>query len=217
VVAAALTAAPVSAQVCTGFPTVDGQKAITANVGFPDGGKTYTLAGSVDLIGPFSINGGLGLSTIDGIDDKMYHAGANVAYELKGLGFSACPVVGLSYSRFKVEEEINDGGETIVGEATTSSFDVPLGFGIGQTFAAGSSAQFGLFAVPQVVISRTSAEFSAGGASFDASDTETYFGADIGALFQTGAFFAGGSVFVSSLEDSDPVFSVNLGMLIGRR
>lgn len=124
---------------------------------------------------------------------------------------------GRNLSRLSVQEEISEGGQTIEGEATATTIDIPVGFGIGQTFAAGSNAQFGLFAVPQVVVSRRSAELEVGGASEDATDTETYFGADIGALFQTGPFFAGGSVFVSSLDDSDAVFSINLGMLIGRR
>jgi len=211
VIAAAVTAAPVSAQVCTGFPTVDGQKAITAAVGFPDGGKLYSLAGSVDLIGPLSVNGNLNLGTIDDVDDKLYGAGANVAYELKGLGFSACPVVGLSYSRMKMEDAEEEASLTV------SSFDVPIGFGVGQTFAAGSNANFGVYAVPQFIISRGKMEMEVEGISVDDSETDTYFGANIGALFQTGSFFAGGSVFVSSLENSDAVFSVNLGVLLGRR
>ena len=213
VIVAAVSAAPVSAQVCTGFPTVDGQKAITAAVGFPENGKLYSVAGSVDLMGPLSVNGKLGLGTVDEIDDKLYSAGANVAYELKGLGFSACPVVGLSYSRMKMD----GSDEEIEGSMTISSFDVPIGFGVGQTFAAGSSANFGLYAVPQFVISRGKAEIEIEGISVDESDTDTFFGANIGALFQTGSFFAGGSVFLTSQEDVDPVFSVNLGVLLGRR
>lgn len=209
VIAAAVTAAPATAQICTGFPTVDGQKAITAGIGFPEGGKTYSVAGAVDLMGPLSVNGGVAIGTIDDIDDKQYGFGANVAYEIKGLSFSACPVVGLSYSTFSAEDE----GASL----SISSLDVPIGFGVGQTFAAGSNASVGLFAIPALVISRGSFESESPLGSFDTSETDTYFGADIGALFQTGSFFAGGSVFVSSLEDSDAIFSVNLGMLIGRR
>jgi len=208
-IAAALTAAPVSAQICTGYPTVDGQKAITAGIGFPDGGKTYSLRGAVDLTGPLSVNGGVDVGTIDDVDDNAYNFGANVAYELKGLSFSACPVVGVNYGTFSME----DSGATM----DISALNIPLGFGVGQTFAAGSNS-FGLYAVPQFVISRGTIEMDIPGVgSAEESETDTFFGADIGALFKAGSFFAGASVNVTSQEDSDAVFGLNVGMLFGRR
>jgi len=208
-IAAALAAAPVSAQICTGFPTVDGQKAITAGIGFPEDSKTYSLRGAVDLTGPLSVNGGVAVGTIDEVDDKAYSFGANVAYELKGLSFSACPVVGLNYNTFSMEES----GATM----DVSALNIPLGFGVGQTFAAGSNS-FGLYAVPQFVISRASMDVEIPGlGSAEESETDTFFGADIGALFKAGSFFAGASVNVTSQADSDAVFGLNVGMLFGRR
>lgn len=209
-VAAMLVAAsPALAQMCVGIPSVDGQYAVSGAVGFTEGAKTYGGSFQADLMGPLSVGVSYDLVDMDDIDTNANSFGGNVAYALPVSQLSACPVAGLSYTTMS---ETQDGVEFNV-----NSLMVPVGLGFGKAFPMGTSASVGLFASPAYLWVRNEVSGSEGGAEVSISDSQSEFAGTVGAAFAAGAFFGRGSVMFTSIENSDPLFAVNLGVLVGRR
>lgn len=203
--AAALVLAPaaVQAQTCIGVPIGAGQFAIGADVGFPEGGKTYGGVVTANLNGPLSLQARVDVFKVDDApedaDDSITAFGGQVAYKLvQSSSYSACPFVGVSYF-----SEGEDG-------ASISALQVPIGLGIGAALPVGGLDLSG-FATPQLLITR--ADIELGPISED--DTSTDFGAEIGARLRTGPVYFGGSVLVTSADDSDPEFRVSVGLALG--
>jgi hypothetical protein len=191
--------------VCLGYPTTGGQYAIAGLVGFEDGATSYGGAVDFDLTGPLAFDFGYTLTTIDGIDDNANTFAGRGSFELALTGASVCPNVGLTYSSF---------GTDILGvDVDVSAIVVPIGVGLGKSFAASPTLQATLFANPQFFYIREKFE----GAGQEDTDTSSEFGADIGATLGTSRFFVGGGVFFTTIEDSDPTFNVRVGIVLPGR
>jgi hypothetical protein len=179
-----------------------------ASVGGVDGVNSYGISLNANLEGPFSLEGGYQLSDFEDTDTNGNFFYGRVAYELPVAAVSVCPFAGAGY--FKASEE--EAGIEGSIELTT----IPIGLGIGKRLAVGESANFDIFARPQFLYLDASAEVSGGdGGFFGVSDSETEFGADLGANIVFSSFYAGAGVFLSTIEDADPLFSVRLGVLVG--
>ena len=206
-----LAAAPalVNAQACFGTPTTDGQWGIRGSLGLASSAKSYGAEVNFDLAGPLSIGGGYTMVDIENTSTNGNSFGGGVAFELSVPNISMCPTARVVYNR------IHD--ESFGAQATVNQFVVPIGFGVGMVFPAGPGLNMVLFGEPQFLFIRSSVDASSGLGSFSASDTDNQFGADLGLRFSSSSFFAGASVSLTTIEDSDPVFGFTLGVLVGKK
>ena len=183
------------------------QFGLGGSIGFTDGATSYGASLRANLEGPLSLGVGYGLTDVDNVEEKVNSFQGSVAYELPLQGISACPVAGLGYSRIS-----GDDAEFDV-EATVTNLSIPVGFGVGQTFPAGPSLSVTLFAIPQFVYNRSKGEISVGGISGEETDTSTDFAASLGVTLGTSRLYFGGEVFLTTVDESDPVFSLGLGLV----
>ncbi|HEX7049593.1 MAG TPA: hypothetical protein VF188_05225 [Longimicrobiales bacterium] len=208
-----LLAAPAVAlgQACIGLPAGANQFAASADIAFPEGAKTYGIGVGANLIGPFTVEASYTLTKPDGGNQNLNTFGADVAFELPLPGFSACPVVGLSYSSYDETVPLQGGGSA---SGSISVATIPIGFGVGASLPlATTGASLMPYAVPQLLYARTKVSFSTGGLSGSGTDSSTEFGAIIGARLAWNRIFLGGDVNVTTVENSDPVFSVGAGLI----
>ena len=194
-------------QACIGTPIGSRQFGLGGSIGFTDGATSYGVALRANLEGPLSVGVGYGLTDVDNVEEKVNNFQGSVAYELPLQGISACPVTGLGYSRISGEDAEFDA------EATATNLSIPVGFGVGQTFAAGPSLSVTLFAIPQFVYSRSKGEISLGGMTVEETETSSEFAASLGITLGTSRLYFGGEVFLTTLDEADPVFSLGLGLI----
>jgi hypothetical protein len=193
------------AQVCVGVPTRDGDLAFSGTFGITDGAKIYGIGANADVTGPLSLEVGYSLITYDDLADNANSFHAGIGLELPGLNFSACPFAGLQYSILDTQWfGIDVGVRQTVGV---------VGFGIGKSFAIAPEAQLGLYTVPQFLYLRARITATDGVFSESETNSETEFGASLGFRLASRSFFGGAAVSFSTIEDSDPVFTVTLGII----
>lgn len=205
--AMAVAAQTAYGQACVGTPIGSRQFGLGGSIGFTDGATTYGVGLRANLEGPFSVAGSYGLTDFDGVEENASTFQGSVAYELPLQGISACPVAGFGYSRIS-----GDDAEFDV-EATLTNLSIPVGFGVGQTFLAGPPLSVTLFAVPQFVYNRSKGEVSVGGISGEETDTSTDFAASLGVTLGTSRLYFGGEVFLTTVDESDPVFLLGMGLV----
>ncbi|HEX2167212.1 MAG TPA: hypothetical protein VHG09_08220 [Longimicrobiales bacterium] len=192
-------------QACLGSPITAGQYGIEGGMGVGEGFKTYSGGVNANVDGPLAFGGAVGITKPDAGGENMTTLGLAGGYELlQGSRLSACPTVGVNYSTFSTN---------ILGtEMDMNQFVVPVGVGLGTTLPAGSM-NVTLFAMPQFLWFRTSA--SSGGESV--SDTQNEFGVNTGLRVGMSSFYAGAGMSMNSIENSDPVFSFGVGLVLGGR
>jgi hypothetical protein len=202
-----LTPAVAQAQTCIGVPISAGQFALGGEVGFHDGAKSYGGVATANLNGPLSVQGRVDVLKYDDVDESTTSFGGTLAYQLVSAPrYTVCPLVGATY----MSESFEDEGSSM----ELSALVVPVGLGFGAALPV-SGLDLSAFAVPQLLIIRSSIDLDLGGVETSESETETKFGADIGLRLRTGPVFFGGSVNITNIEDSDPVFSVGIGFATG--
>lgn len=186
-------------QACMGTPLLPHQISIAGNVAFAEGTTTY--GGELSAYAyPVIVSGGYALSTIDNIDPHMNHFSGSLAFEVPDLAFSACPFAGVGYSR--ISEEVQ--GIT----AALSSLAISGGFAIGADLPVGPNFSFIPYAAPNFSYIRTNAALD----DIEGSDSSNEFGATLGLTLSGGVMFAGGAVSLSTIDESEPLFSVGLGI-----
>ena len=193
----------------SGHQPTDGQWGIRGSLGLAAGAKSYGAEVNVDLVGPLSIGAGYTMVDLDNTSTNGNSFGGGVAFELAVPNISMCPTARVVYNR--VHEE------AFGAQVTVNQVVVPIGFGVGMVFPAGSSFNVVLFGEPQFLYIRSSVDASSGLGSISGSETDNQFGADLGIRLSGSAFFAGASVSLSTIEDSDPVFGFTLGVLVGKK
>lgn len=197
VVLAALTtitlSATANAQVCAGFPTMDGQSSVALLSNFPEGFDQYGVEGSYNMAGPLGVNAGFLLSTGDGEDLNTFRVGAS--FDITSLvatmmpSLSLCPVASLDYS----------------SEDDVTLMRIPLGLGFGTSFPVGApDLALTPYVIPQFVFFR----LSSGGESL----TEDEFGLRGGADLSFGRFYFGAHADKIFADQSDAVFGVKAGV-----
>ena len=198
----------VNAQGCIGTPSRDGDYAVAANLGIASGAKSYGVEVSRNMLGPLTIGAAYAMTDFDNTSTNGNSFGGGVAWELTMPGASMCPTARIMYSR--VHES------TFGGEATVNQIVVPLGFGIGKSFPASPGLSLLLFGEPKFLYIRSSVDASAGGlGSFSASGSNNEVGADLGLRLTSATFYAGASMSFTTIDNSDPVFGLIVGAVVG--
>lgn len=186
----------IAAQACVGIPVAESSNAVTAQIGFPQDAMSYGAAFRHNMEGPLSFSAGYTLSSYDGVDPKQHGLNVEADYELPGLEFSACPVVGLGYT------SLSDAGGSV------STLSIPIGVGVGKSFELSPTLSVNPFVVPQWVWMQATIEF--GGEEITADDS--MLAAVLGATFATPRFYLGGGLTWFNQDNVDPVFSLMAGM-----
>lgn len=206
---------PAAAQVCAGFPTIDGQASLALLGTFPREADQFGAEGSVNLGGPAAVFGGFTRTTAHGAESEnanTYSAGLalDVAQWFTGafpLGLSACPVASASLTELR-------GAEV---------WRVPVGVGIGGQVVLGPPGTLELmpYVVPQLVWTRIDfTDPQSGGllpGLFGPPDTledveETQVGLRGGVLLGAGRFYFGGEATEVFGDDVSPVLGVKAGV-----
>lgn len=198
-----------SAQACIGVPSSDGQFTLIGAAGFMDGAKSFGGGVAANLVGPISLGAGYRLVTFDDLDTNANAFNANAAYELSVPSVSICPATGIEYMRWS--EDVDNVKVTI------TSTVIPVGVGVGRSFVAGDDFLVTLFALPHFLYVRGTVRGSEGNVSVSVSDSSNEFGSALGIRFGSRTFYAGAGVSITTIEDSDPVFSLSLGVNVGGR
>lgn len=186
----------VAAQACVGIPVARAHNAVTAGIGFPDGGTSFGAELRHNFDGPITAGVSYGLTSYDNVDPVQHGLAAEVNYELPGLSFSACPMVGLGYTRMSEDD------------VTLSTVSVPVGVGFGTSVELSPGVALIPHVVPQWVWTRASLDFL--GESM--SDSDSAIGALFGATVSMSRFYFGGRVLWVNEENVDPIFSIMAGM-----
>jgi hypothetical protein len=206
--AGGLIAAPEArAQACIGIPAGPGRFALGGSVGFTDGATNYGAGLLANLEGPLSVGANYTLTKIDDVDENFNSFDGILAYELPLQGISACPAAGLGYGR--IGSDVPELGI----RATLTNVVVPVGLGLGYTFSGSGPLSLTLHAIPQFLYIRTTGEVSDGDLSIQETETASEFGTSLGFKVGLPQLFFGASVSLTTIDDSDPVFSVGLGVI----
>lgn len=203
---AALTLVPASAwaQACLANAASGGQGYVAASASFTDGAWGPGATAGFNVPGPLSVQGEFQHVRYDNSDVTANAIGATAAVELMGLPVSLCPTASVAHRWHPSSEDLGDFSESGVIFAGGLSFGHSIrgaGLGVMPHAAAG------------VVHDRSTLSFG----EVSGTVSETYASFSGGVLLSSGSLYGGPSVSLSTLEGSDPVFSVGLGLAIGPR
>lgn len=198
--AIAVPAAPSFAQACLGLATTGRQPFVESGVGRTDGSTGYTAGGGYDTAGPLTFQAGATFTDVEDTSIDVWGVGGVVAAELPLAAASICPLASLSYAQSE-EVAFEDGEGDLDVDLLTTRFG--LGLGKRLPLASGRAALVP-YVQPALIVARLGVE--------DASDTQTEFGATLGATLAFGRVFGGPTVEWTTFEDSDPTYGAVLGL-----
>jgi hypothetical protein len=116
----------------------------------------------------------------------------------------------------RISEEFVQG--TITASFTASTLTIPVGIGVGKRLPAGPELVVDIFAQPHLLWIRSDVEIEGSfGPEIGVDGSESEFGLGLGTNLATPTFFVGAGVGITTIEDSDPTFSLRVGLLLGRR
>ena len=195
------------AQACLGIPAGPGRYALGGSVGFTDGATNYGAGLLANLEGPLSVGATYTLTKIDDVEENFNSFDGILAFELPLQGISACPATGLGYGR------IGSDADQLGISVTLTNLVVPVGLGLGHTFSGSGSLSLTVHAMPQFLYIRTTGKASNGSLSIEETETANEFGTTLGFRIGLPQMFFGAGVSLTTIEDSDPVFSIGLGLV----
>jgi hypothetical protein len=199
----------VHAQACLGVPTGDGSFTPQFTIGLQDQATTFGGLLTANFPGPLSLQGAYAMADYDLRSENDNTFGAQAAFEIPGLQFSACPFVGGGYTKGSISVQGADFDEnTIV---------IPIGFGMGKRLATGSNTSVTFFGTPRFLYVRTETDLLTGGNQVSATSDDTRFATDLGVRFGLGSAFLGGAVSLDSDNDSDTIVLFTIGFGFGGR
>lgn len=204
-----------SAQPCLGIPAADGQFAFQAGVGLTSGAVSYGGSFTANFRGPLSAGVGYTYTDFDRQempeqDPNGNTVSANVAFEIPGIEFSACPILGFEYSQVTgLYLPIYPGPSTV------KSVAVPVGIGVGKILPVASNLRLTPFASAQFfyVRSEAQAEGPLGDESAKYTDDAFEAGGVLGILFGSERMQIGGSGSFTTIDESDPIFKLGLSLV----
>jgi hypothetical protein len=204
VAALGMAATDAAAQACFGTPTIQGQRALSAGVGFPDGGTNYHARLDVNQGGPMSYQVSYQHTAPNGTGNRVNAVGGGVGYELPSavvpgaVEITGCPVVGASYAFG-------------TGTGAPTRLDVPLGFGLGARVNIGAGLTLAPYVQPQFVVSRSTQQV----AGQTVRTTDHGFGATVGSSIDFGPFYAGVDYTTTQWNDVPASDNNRLGVRVG--
>lgn len=197
------------AQACLGIPLDAYGVAIAGGAAFGDGGNAYSASLHAN-VAPVTISGGYTLETLDSFESNANTFGGSIAVEmLPNVRVSACSFAGVSYGW--VTDEVTDG--FAVYDLTVSALTVPFGFAVGADLAAGPVLSFVPYIAPQFMYVRGTGTIEDAAESASSTESTTEFGGSLGLILSGPVFFGGPSVSLSTVGESEPTFSVTLGIV----
>lgn len=198
-VAALSLAGTASAQVCAGFPTMDGQFSLAAVANFPEDIDEFGVEGSYNTAGPIALNAGY-IRNSFGDDASANTFQVGVSFDVTSLegpapaAISLCPTVQFGYTTYSESDD-------------ATGYTVPVGLGFGTSLPLGATTQLQPYVIPQIVFGKLDVD------GLD-NDWENEFGLRAGANVTFGMFFVGGEVRKIFEEGNDAVFGVKAGIRI---
>jgi hypothetical protein len=196
-------------QACTGRGTMGGQGFVEGGVGFGNDARLYSLGAGYDSEGPVTVGFTGFFGDNDGESPDFAGGGGSLLIEVTERPLNVCPGFSLSYSRLEEIEALEDLGIDLDLDLWTASAGIALGLAV----PAGDSGAFVMpFAAPSLlaVHGRGSLEFE--GEIAEESETQIEFGATGGLFFGGSRLYGGVSVSATTIEDSDPTFSLGFGV-----
>jgi len=182
-------------QECIGIPTSDDERHLAARVGFSEGANSYGAEFGANLTGPLSVRFRGDFIDFDDFDDNGWSvAGEGTIEAGSALPVPVCPVFGLAYAG--------------VQDADFNILTFHAGTGIGGSLSQNTAGSFIVYAVPQLIVNRVSIDTDL----VEDSETETDFGAELGATLASARVFGTVALFVSTIDDGTS-FEVGIGML----
>jgi len=182
-------------QECIGIPTADGEKHLAARIGFSEGANSYGGEFGANLAGPLAVRFRGDFIDFDDFEDSGWSVGGEGVIETSGaLPVPICPVIGLAYAG--------------VQDADFSLLTFHAGAGIGGPISQNTAGSFIVYAVPQLLVNHVSVDT---GFAED-SETETDFGAELGATLAGAQVFGTVALFVSTIDDGTS-FEIGVGAL----
>lgn len=199
IVAALLVAAAPSslvAQACTGNHAAHGQGRLGAGVSFTEGATGYGVSGGGFTNGPIFVGAGYSRLNFDNSDLAASSLSVAIGAEVSGPEFSLCPVVAFGFAWFS----------NVPFDVDLNSIELDGGLLIGKSF--GEKLLVTPHASATVIHIRATASLE----GVDVTESDT--GAGFGAGFTLGSnqFYGGPSIFITTFEGSDPVFSIGVGV-----
>lgn len=200
------------AQACVASPAANGQFAVGLGASMSEGVEGYGVDLIGNLRGPFFLGAGASVQTYDRIDDLGLSFGAGAGYELPVAALSICPRVSASYFMLNTETQAtNRFGEPFLVDHEVRSLTFPLGLNVGKRW----DLEEDVYVVPAVSASfihiRTS--FAAPEIGAEDSETANEFGGGFFATLGWRQFFVDAGISASTIEDSDPVFRLGIGLV----
>ena len=205
-IAALAVPSAVSAQVCMGVPISDGAFGIFGEYSTTEGADGFGGNVTANLNGPFSVQLGYTLSMFDDTDENVNTFYGNIAYEFPNMSFSVCPIAGAAFAK--------ESAEILGVELEASTVVIPIGIGVGREFTRGP-VDISLFAIPQFMHIRGEITISDGTSEESETESTNEFAAQLGARVRSGNLWGGVGFSFTTIEESDLVFSIGVGVAIG--
>lgn len=193
------------AQACVGSAAGAGQGTVGAGIGISGDVTSYGAGGGLNIAGPLTFGVGVTIHEQEELDDNLTSFGGSVGYELpSSTSLSLCPQVGVSRAMFSTT--LPTGAEYEYGGTSFSgSFGAGSRHMLGDGLSVIPSAEVGIYRY-NVTASQT------GLGEFEESGNEFFGGAGL-TLAWTRVWLSGG-VSVSTEEESDASFDLNLGFRV---
>ena len=198
--------AGLSAQACIGAPMPEGAFALGIGAGRTTGLKDYGIGLQSNLRGPVSLLAAYRWGDPAETSAPLHNFVVGASYDLlpASSDWSVCPRASVTHSRF------NGMQSNVDTNANTTVFGI--GIALGRTFAAGGGVTVAPYVMPEVVLVQTRGEANAFGQSIDLDDNNNERQVTAGVTVDVGRFMFTGSSAFSSLANSDPFYTVGLGL-----
>ena len=198
------------AQACRGVPSQDGRFALQAGVGLTSGAISYGAEFAANLRGPWALSAGYALTDLRDAEPHGHTFSGSVAFEIPGAAVSVCPALEVGYSRASgLSTNIYPGPYT-----TVTSVSSVVNVSAGRTLSLTPALLATPFAGLGMTLLHSEAQAKSGGfSSAKYKDDESAFAAVLGLLVGSQTVHVGVSVSLTTLKDSDPLYTLGAGFV----
>jgi hypothetical protein len=195
--------APVTAQACLGNTAASGQGFASGGAAFTDGAWALNGTLGANTQSPLAVQADVTHTMLDDSEIATTALSATGAADVTGSDLSVCPAASLGY------QWLSDEGELSGFDVSADGVILGGGLAVGGDVASDASeVRFIPRGSISVVHDRATVEVA--GVSTTESDTYGAFAA--GMVLGGSSVYGGPGVSITTQEDSDPVFSVRLGV-----
>jgi hypothetical protein len=202
------TAAP--AQACRGVPSQGGRFALQTGVGLTSGATSYGVDFTANLRGPWALSAGYALTDLQDAEPHGHTFTGRVAFEIPGAAVSVCPALEVGYSRVSgLSTNIYPGPYT-----TVTSVAPVVNVSAGSTLTLTPALFATPFAGLGMTLLHSVAQAKSGGFSSDKyKDDASAISAVLGLLVGSQTVHVGVRMSLTTLEDSDPLYTLGVGFV----